>query len=151
MKYFNNFKFWWAVRCTAPRLGPAAMTTGERRDGHHYKTCNGKALNPRKPGVRRVPSTRPPQTPFQTRQRFSSEGCATSPLPDPRDHHARPGKNPGPSVGISAGEEKTQCRSLFLRTKGLCALLLELPPRRLIATCKKVGSAPYSAPPSPPG
>lgn len=28
----------------------------------------------------------------------------------------------------SQPEKKTQCRSLFLRTKGLCALLLELPP-----------------------
>ncbi|OBS78925.1 hypothetical protein A6R68_18670 [Neotoma lepida] len=29
---------------------------------------------------------------------MTQQGCATSPLPDPGDHHARPGKNPGPSA-----------------------------------------------------
>lgn len=58
-----------------------------------------------------------------------SEGRATPPLPHPGDHHPRNRKNRGPSAGTSQLGKKTQCRSLFLRTKGLCALLLELPPR----------------------
>jgi hypothetical protein len=91
---------------------------------------------------------------FYPRQRLRSflRG-APPPPPVPRRPPRQSQEEPRPLGGYLRRRGKTQCRSLFLRTKGLCALLLllELPPRRLLTTCKKVGSAPYSAPPSPPG
>lgn len=46
------------------------------------------------------------------------------------DHHPRHRRTEAPPRAASQLGKKTQCRSLFLRTKGLCALLLELPPLR---------------------
>lgn len=65
--------------------------------------------------------------PFQKQRLASSEGHSTFPLPRGPSPQAQ--RNPGPSEGASPLGKKTQCRSLFLCTKGLCALLLlELPP-----------------------
>lgn len=130
-------------------------TTGEKRSGHHhYKTCNGKPLNPRKPGIRdRIKhKTIPIPDPVLTEAKvpFFPRGAPPPRSPTPGTTTPGPGRTQTPRWA-SPPWRKTQCRSLFLRTKGLCALLLELPPRRLIPTCRKVGSAPYSAPPSPPG
>lgn len=130
-------------------------TTGENRSGHHhYKTCNGKPLNPRKPGIRdRIKhKTIPIPDPVLTEAKvpFFPRGAPPPRSPTPGTTTPGPGRTQTPRWA-SPPWRKTQCRSLFLRTKGLCALFLELPPRRLIPTCRKMGSAPYSAPPSPPG
>lgn len=107
-----------------------------------------------KPGIRdRIKhKTIPIPDPVLTEAKvpFFPRGAPPPRSPTPGTTTPGPGRTQTPRWA-SPPWRKTQCRSLILPTKGLCALLLELPPRRLIPTCRKVGSAPYSAPPSPPG
>ncbi|XP_047300982.1 uncharacterized protein LOC124906649 [Homo sapiens] len=122
------------AKYTAETLGPAATTqqVREAADIIARWSAQHSMTNPKRSGdmgkYHAHGHLRAPVFPV-AKGSVPSEGRATPPLPHPGDHHPRHRKNRGPSAGTSQLGKKTQCRSLFLRTKGLCALLLELPPR----------------------
>lgn len=111
-------------------------TTGERGGGHHCPVkrviCKGKPLSsPERLGMwdnTHAQGLLEP-LPFQWQRSGTFPGSRHSPLSLTQGTTTLSLKRTeAPPPAASQLEKKTQCRSLFLRTKGFCALLLEQPP-----------------------
>lgn len=96
-----------------------------------WTTCRGKPLSsPKGWGCEIIPTHKAIQSPclYSGNSAVPSEGRATPPLLTQGTTTPGTGRTEAPPPAASQMGKKTQCRSFFLRTKGLCALLLELPP-----------------------